>query len=253
MPSLFDPDLKRQWAKFRLDEFLKEVEAIQKTSKPKITTEEDVESNKFKVRIQEMYDERFLQTALRAGDFIANLRAVLDHIVWQLALLGGGLPNKNICFPICEEDNSKSQEYIKRSTTGVPDKAVEMIKYFQPYKAGNDFRSTRLWKLNKLWNIDKHRHLTPHRITSAEWQFKINGGTMVESRLLEDGVEYAIPLLDKEKIEFNSHNEIEFAVCDETEKIQLTVTNLVEMYEYVSDVVMPAFAEFFTGSDSVVG
>lgn len=243
-PSLLDPDLKRQWAKLRLDELAAEAAIIQESNTPKLTTEDDLVNSRYVFRFQGMHDARVFQAALRAGDFIHNLRAALDHLAWQLALLSGGWPSIEVSFPICEKNNADARRFIKRCTVGIPDPAVAVIESFQPYHAGNGFRSTHLWRLNKLWNIDKHRHLTPHGI-EPEWQFKTNGISAIEGRQIGDGVEYSVPLADKEKIEFNPNCKVEFTISDDTEAIDIRIADLFGMYEFVSGTILPAFAGFF--------
>lgn len=243
-PSLFDPDLKRQWAKLRLDELAAEIAIIQESNNPKLTAEDDLENSRYVFRFQGMHDARVFQAALRAGDFIYNLRAALDHLAWQLALLGGGWPSMEVCFPICEKDNARARGFIKRSTVGIPDPAVTVIESFQPYHAGSDFRSTHLWRLHKLWNIDKHRHLTPHAIV-PEWQFKTNGVSAIEHRQIDGGVEYSVSLADKEKIEFNPTCKVDFTISDSAEAIDIRIADLFKMYEFVASKLLPAFACFF--------
>lgn len=156
------------------------------------------------------------------------------------------MPDKNACFPVCERDNSDAQKFIKKATHGVPSAAVKVIKSFQPYHAGSDFRTNHLWRLNKLWNIDKHRHLTPHSIL-PEWQFCTHDVTQILSRQLEDGsgVEFSLPLADKDKIEFNPDCGVQFTVRDTVEGIDLTMGDLASMYQFVANTVLPAFAGFF--------
>jgi hypothetical protein len=245
LPCLFDPDLKLQWAKVRLDELATEAAIIEKLNRPKLTTENDLEHSQYIFRFQDMHDMRAFQAALRAGDFIANLRASLDHLAWQLALLGGNMPNNKICFPICEINDSDAKRFIKKSMEGVPCSAVKVIESFQPYQAGKNFRDTHLWRLNKLWNIDKHRHLTPHSIL-PEWQFCTHGVAQIAKKEVDNGVEFSVPLADKDKIEFNLNCSVQFTVRDSAEGIDLTINDLIRMYEFVADTIFPSFAGFFS-------
>ena len=91
-----------------------------------------------------------------AGDVIQNLRSALDHLVYQLVLVGspGVEPSKEVGFPIC--DSARSYEIAKvRKLKGVRSEAISKIDSIKPYKDGND----DLWKLHKCNNIDKHRAL----------------------------------------------------------------------------------------------
>jgi hypothetical protein len=244
LPSLFDPDLKKQWAKVRLDELATEAVIIQELNKPKFSSEDDLENGRYVFRFEEMHDMRAFQAALRAGDFIANLRSALDHLAWQLALLGGAMPTIEICFPICEVNNSASRRFFNKCTLGIPTAAVAVIESFQPYHLGSDYRSTHLWRLNKLWNIDKHRHLTPHSIL-PEWQFKTEGVSAISTRQLDNGVEFSVPIADKSKIAFNPSCSVEFTIQDRSEGIDIRIADLIEMHKFVAETVIPAFASFF--------
>jgi hypothetical protein len=91
---------------------------------------------------------------LIAGEIIQNLRSALDHLAYQLYLLGtkGGKVNKNIAFPIAE--NKLIYDEIKpRRIKGMSSAAIAAIDAVQPYGGGNDV----LWQLHALNNIDKHR------------------------------------------------------------------------------------------------
>jgi len=110
---------------------------------------------------------------LTIGDAVHNLRSCLDHLVCQLALSNGcslGQCDKTL-FPILTVDNVSAKKTFKeRVEPFVCAKALDMIKFFQPYqgKDGTDFypRIRRaLWRLTKLDNIDKHRVL----MVAEEW------------------------------------------------------------------------------------
>ena len=244
MPSLFDPNLKLQWAKKHLDEFASEALIVQELNSPKISTEDDTENGWYIIRIESFHDARVLQTALMAGDFILNLRACLDHLAWQLALLGGTIPGTEICFPICERDNSDARKLIGRSTGGMPADAISVVKSFQPYHAGNDYRSTHLWRLNKLWNIEKHRHVTPHSIL-PEWQFKMSGVEKIGNEQIDNCTIIRVPLADKGKVEFNPDCRSKLTIYDRDEGFDLSLNDLTEMYDFVAITVFPDFARFF--------
>lgn len=245
MPSLFDPLLKLRWAKKHLDEFAGEALFVQESHPPKITTEEDTENGWYVIRIESFHDERVLLAALVAGDFISNLRACLDHLAWQLAYLGGAIPDTGVSFPICERDNSEGRKSIARATKGMPAEAVSLIKSFQPYHAGNNFRSTQLWRLNKLWNIEKHRHITSHSIL-PDWQFRTTGIGEMRSQQIDNCTILTVALSDKDRVEFNPHCRSHLVIEEANEGIILGVNDLTEMYDFVALTLLPSFAEFFS-------
>ena len=95
------------------------------------------------------------------GDAIHNLRAALDYIVFELALLDSGKVQNGTQFPI--EDvkfdpvNPKRGFDARRNTylKGVNDRHAGMIERMQPYH-GIDWTKT----LADISNPDKHRKLT---------------------------------------------------------------------------------------------
>ena len=91
--------------------------------------------------------------ALIVGDAIHNLRSALDHLTWQLVLAGGGTPNKNTHFPICET----LHQYQSAIGQGEIDKigvgAEKALRLTQPYETGDD----ALLHIHKFDIADKHR------------------------------------------------------------------------------------------------
>lgn len=89
------------------------------------------------------------------GDALHNLRSALDHIAYQLVLIGTGqLPSRRVYFPIWD-DQAKYESEGRRQIDGAKPEAVKAVDIVKPYKGGND----RLWQLHKLNNVDKHRLL----------------------------------------------------------------------------------------------
>jgi hypothetical protein len=86
------------------------------------------------------------------GDMINNLRASLDHLAYQLVIVGGGTPTKNTYFPI-SEDAAKYKTDSPGKVKGMRQDAIDAITAAKPYKGGNE----TLWLIHRLNNIDKHR------------------------------------------------------------------------------------------------
>src|SRR5262245_37888452 len=68
-----------------------------------------------------------LQIALIAGDCLNNIRAALDHLVWQLVLREDGKPSKSHYFPLyesgekfIEEVKSLAQKGKRTRLHGIP-------------------------------------------------------------------------------------------------------------------------------------
>lgn len=87
------------------------------------------------------------------GDILHNLRSALDHLIWQLAVIGTG-PGERNQFPIFdtpEQFEQKRKWYLK----GVRAEHRALIEECQPYKGGTIGRALTL--IAHLNDIDKHR------------------------------------------------------------------------------------------------
>jgi hypothetical protein len=97
-----------------------------------------------------------LKISLVAGDVIQNLRSALDHLAYQLFMVGsrGGTTARHVYFPI-SESHEKYHREAPGKVKGMNQDAIKAINALKPYKDGNDV----LWNLHRLSNIDKHRML----------------------------------------------------------------------------------------------
>lgn len=97
-----------------------------------------------------------VSVAAIAGDAIQNLRSALDHLAYQLVLVGTGSsgPFNYVYFPIADSAakyKSKRNDQLR----GARSDAIHAIDATKPYRGGND----ALWLIHSLNNIDKHRLL----------------------------------------------------------------------------------------------
>ena len=101
------------------------------------------------------------------GEIAYSLRSVLDHLVYQLSLAGGGDPDRvRTQFPIF----AKEADYRhKRGTrpahrdamlAGVERRNKRLIDQVQPYQRGGSWNRDPLWLLKGLADRDKHQ--APH-------------------------------------------------------------------------------------------
>lgn len=90
-----------------------------------------------------------------AGDLVHNLRSALDHLAYQLVLVGSGdEPTRRVEFPIAKDFATYEAEK-SRKVEGMRPLAIKHIDNLKPYKGGNE----PLWRVHELDNIDKHRTL----------------------------------------------------------------------------------------------
>ncbi len=243
MANLIQPNLKLQRAKEHLDSLHAELRAYVESNPGKITEEEDLERKEFIVKFTLATPPMVL--AMIVGDFVACLRSALDYLVWQLALLSTDNPGREICFPVCEKDSLDTQIRITKSTFQIPDEAISIVKSLQPYQRGDDYKSARLWVLNKLWNIDKHRHITMH---SSFLEIQLPPGVMkpTSAEVIDDCGIMRFPLAAKGKVRIPAKAPIGVLFGDEREGVQIDVKGLGEVYEFVCFDVFPRFEKFFS-------
>jgi hypothetical protein len=88
------------------------------------------------------------------GETIYNLRAALDYLVFDLAILDSGTPKKGTQFPIdnTEEDFARHRG---RFLKGLNIEHIARIEALQPYKG-----YTYTAMIRDISNPDKHRELT---------------------------------------------------------------------------------------------
>lgn len=132
-----------------------------------------------------------MRLSLIAGDAIQTLRAVLDHLVVELATAeyGSSLPNEieeDLAFPITTSRDKFRVARRRGRLECVPARAQAIIHRLQPYRRRDQWREDPLWALHELSNIDKHRrlpllgsHLTEvnfERVSGAVQRMEIGGG-----------------------------------------------------------------------------
>lgn len=139
---------------------------------------------------------------LIAGDIASNLRAVLDHLVYELAGTSASFETE---FPISIDE----QDYLRprhdragkprpskreAALAGVPDRYCDLIDDKQPFKAGKKARDHPLAVLAAFNNADKHRFAHPAiaRLTEHPKLVALDGKTYLpayppKGKRLNDG------------------------------------------------------------------
>jgi len=120
-----------------------------------VATKRDLETRRL-IYFVSRVNEVPLTIAVVAGEVVQNLRSALDHLAFQLVLVGtrGAVPMRHVYFPIA--DSLQKYEEIKRDyLKGVKPEAMRAVDAVKPYRGGTD----ALWRLHRLNIIDKHRLL----------------------------------------------------------------------------------------------
>lgn len=130
--------------------------------------------------------------ATTMGDVIQNLRTALDHLAYQLFLVGtqGTGNGRHVQFPIGNDAINYADQRDRR-TSGMRQDAITMLDSLEPYKGG---KGHRFWVLQELNNADKHRFLIA---VGSNFQ-SINIGALQTSELREMGKPLGmdIPIID---------------------------------------------------------
>lgn len=125
----------------------------------------DVETSRYLVRVVIDRDPP-IGWSLIVGDFVQNLRAALDHLVWQLVRANGQPPQASSAFPIFDQPPPNrpghgERERWNRMTQGLHPAATQFIERCQPYHGMDGPGTHVLTGLRRLSNEDKHRTLLP--------------------------------------------------------------------------------------------
>src|ERR1051325_843458 len=112
-----------------------------------------------------------IEIGLIAGDIIHNLRSALDHLAYQLVLVGGGTPNRQTAFPIWELSTEYHAQRHRR-VQGMSQNAIDAIDAAEPYQGG---KGAGLWVLHYMDIADKHHELLTALINVTEARFTIPG------------------------------------------------------------------------------
>jgi hypothetical protein len=154
-----DRPLKRvQRAKRHLDDLNAEIARFLEADPYPITQEPDPDrgGHLFRIHVKAELPESI---GLIFGDFVHNLSASLDNLMFEL--LGAPAAGWVRPFPVCYQpaDFAKIEPSLRQQ---VSDKVFRIIESVQPFHAvdASDPR-TRLRLLHDFWNEDKHRTTTP--------------------------------------------------------------------------------------------
>jgi len=267
-PGLADPYLKLGRAKMHLDALDVLLKEFTGPKAYAVRRYEDFEQRRycFECKLLDVPDP----VCLTVGDAFYNMRSSLDQLVWSLSGLSGQNPPQTTQFPIFDHRPSTKRdiERFDRQIAGVPTKAIDEIKSFQPYHRGTSYKAHPLWRLNALCNLDKHRRIPANgselivtfpTITQGDvLGLQSRGGAVSKRNPLDFRVEafddhhvVSVPLADKAKLQLNPSIsfKVNFGQGDARRPDEFTVcedgSGLWEIYKFVADVVLPRFLRFF--------
>jgi hypothetical protein len=99
-------------------------------------------------------------------EIVEHLRASLDYLGYEAAVLSGKREPKSCHFPIADTAAKLETDVIGRGRCkDLPPDVLAYFRSLQPYKGGKG--GGAVWVLNKLCNSGKHRFLTSVGLESA--------------------------------------------------------------------------------------
>jgi hypothetical protein len=174
-----------------------------------------------------------------AADVFQNLRASLDYLAWELALLNEDSPDDNTAFPICRNWNKNSQKRFNQNTKNITQDAINEIQALQPYHRGNSYMNHPLWVINSFCNVAKHRSIpivgTKIDVTNPTSYRVIDTNTV---ELLFNNPPMGFKPDANWTISF-------FSGIREYKGITLLPNEISDLYNFVVEVVIPKFTHFF--------
>jgi hypothetical protein len=111
-----------------------------------------------------------LPNGIRLGvrEALLNLRAPLDHLAQELAILQCGEANRQTAFPFGRTKDAFERELPKKTKKMSPE-AIKLITDCQPYPRSNDYPGGNdiLFALHELNRRDKHFRLVPVNLQTS--------------------------------------------------------------------------------------
>jgi hypothetical protein len=247
LERMSDPYLKTARAKVHLDALREELGDFSKSKPHRVHRQRDTKNQRYIIRLEIKPVPEFVP--LIVGDFLGCLRASLDHLVWQLAQ--ANKPShypEGTEFPIMDAPNGKR---LRDSTRRVATEARRMIETFQPYYGRQHdmaaIRSHLLWRLNTLCIIDKHRRIPVHSdFSRADFpDFPQESWHLAKRKTLNNAYIVSVPLHLEDKMRLDPATSFKVIFGDSFVGVECDTGGLEDMYNFVTDKVLPRFARFF--------
>lgn len=149
-------NLKIDRAKHHVSDFKRQFNAFVDDNPHTFTSKADPKTGEmlFKIRFKSALPQE--QFGLVLGDAIHNLRAALDHLMWELMGLDHGTQNRHTKLPVGQDLAS-----YKASCNGTQTPRADTKRFLAGLEICGDGKRKRLYGLHLLDNADKHTVITP--------------------------------------------------------------------------------------------
>ena len=243
MASLADPRMLMERAAEHLKEANTELRAFYDSDPAMVSTEvnDEVGWCVIRVAVRKPPPPRI---GVIVGDAAYNMRAVLDHLAWQLALTEMSTPYPLTEFPIKCATTTKATADFTRMVQSLPADAVDIIRELQPYNRGEAEEEHPLWLLDKLCNIAKHVTIPVHstflelkipRVEGLRYIFLPGGGAW-----------FAVPVAHKDLVDRMPKPRAGVSFGMQERGVNIDPEQVLGIYEFIRDDVLPRFAGFFS-------
>lgn len=156
--SMTNANVKMMRAQEHVEAFERDLDEFRKSAHCAVVGQCEMDTRQQVFFADEVEGPPAYRLSFYLGDGLYNMRAALDHLVWDLVISCGGYPDNRNSFPLCEDPNDW-RRYKSGRLGGITDANIRAeIRACQPCFGSNAFRNRHLWLLEELSNIDKHRH-----------------------------------------------------------------------------------------------
>jgi len=177
MPPIGGPLKRIERAKFHLDDLNSQFGVFMDSDPYPISREPDTKKGGYLYRIG-VRSEPPASLGLIFGDFVHNLRASLDNLIYEIAFQN----RRRLSFPVYSNGAKFAIEFAPLLRSSVSSQDFDLIEGLQPYHARDSWDDRlKLRVLNSFWNKDKHRTTTP--IVTASYMAASIGGDPSNFRL----------------------------------------------------------------------
>jgi hypothetical protein len=123
----------------------------------KLVPEKNADGTEHYLRVHFEPQVDFVRAGILFGEFVHQLRSILDNLAWQLVLCSGNTPDSATEFPIFR-NLDKFRRDAPRKMRGMEPAICAEIERYQPFKSRrNNPEATGLWFIHDIDIMDKHR------------------------------------------------------------------------------------------------
>ncbi len=157
-----------------LDALIGDIRNWAETHPYRFVSEPGYPSREHHIRVYFSEEPRLLRWGLIFGDFVHNLRSVMDQIAWHFAAREVPIPRRTTAFPIYSDSGKYSgsepgfggRQAGTYKIADITDVAVRtLIERAQPYNSSGGYETSPLYWVQEFDTTDKHKIIIPAVVT----------------------------------------------------------------------------------------